>query len=87
MPVLVVVAIITGFFTLTAASIGAYAAIQSARITRHVNRKVETNHGGTIGEHVEDLIDWAVLHQEMDNDTREALGLARIEIPVRRTKL
>lgn len=85
---LVLAAIIGGGATLLASSIAAYAAIRSAQVVAHVNRKVETNHGGTLGEHVEDLVDWAAdvnaflqLHQGSDNDVRAILGLTPVNLP------
>jgi hypothetical protein len=83
---LVIAAFVGAFGTVAAGAIGAIASVKAARAAGHINRKVETNHGGTIGEHMEDLLDWAIMHQEMDNDTREALGLPRIEIPVVRRR-
>jgi len=82
----VLAASITGAATLIASGVGAWAAITAGRHAKQVNRKVETNHGGTIGEHMEDLLDWAENHQQSDNDLRVALGLEPINTPVIRKR-
>jgi hypothetical protein len=48
---------------------------------RSGNRKLRTNHGKTIGEHVEDLVTWSHIHTEQDNEIRDALGLPRASYP------
>lgn len=82
----VVAAVVTGTATLIASAVGAWASVSSSHHARQVNQKVETNHGGTIGEHMEDLLDWAVAHQGSDNEVREALGLEPVIIPVIRQR-
>lgn len=68
------------------ASIGAYASLRT-------RNDVKTNHGKKIGTHVEDLVDlasnmqaWAILHQESDNQLREALGIDRVDLPFPKTR-
>lgn len=72
--------VIAASITAGPSSIAAWAALR-------VKRDQRTNHGKKIGEHVEDLVDWAAnttvamqLHQESDNDLRQALGLPRTQV-------
>lgn len=44
-------------------------------------KKLKTNHGKTIGEHVEDLVTWSHIHTEQDNEIRTALGLPPAKYP------
>jgi hypothetical protein len=67
--------LVTGFATVTAAGIAAWASIST-------KRDVRTNHGKKIGEHVEDLVDWAEQfsawawhHQENDDRVARYLGV------------
>lgn len=64
------------------ATISAYAALRT-------KAQIKTNFGRNIGEHVEAqgiqldrLLHWSRLHNEQDNDVREALGLGRVDYPL-----
>ena len=46
-------------------------------------RRTKTNHGKTIGQHVEELTEWAQFHQESDNELRRVLGLPDASFPLR----
>lgn len=78
--------------TVIAAVILAIPALVGAYASLRTRNDVKTNHGKKIGTHVEDLVDfadnmqaWAVLHQDSDNQLREALGLGRIDLPFPKT--
>jgi hypothetical protein len=53
----------------------------NTRQSAKMNHKVDTNHGRTIGQHVEDLVAWSHIHHQQDNEIRAALGLLPVDYP------
>lgn len=70
---------IIAYSILSGATLGA--ALITVRGQKRTRKMVETNHGKTIGQHVEDLVLWSHIHTEQDNEVREALGIKRAEYP------